>query len=111
MIRTLTLCMLAVALLYGLFKAEPLIAGPNINLTIVPQGLPGNTSSGPAFTTLSGIATHTESLRLNGATLLIDKEGNFQKTLTLPHGNVILSLTATDRFGRTRSVERTLLSP
>jgi hypothetical protein len=79
---------------YGLVKAWPLLRGPEIRLN--PE-VPGQAAG---VVTISGRAVHTETLLLNGGILLIDSDGNFEKTLTLPPGNAILSLTATDRFGR-----------
>jgi len=84
---------------YGLVKAWPLVSGPSIHLE--PYTID---ESGTLF--LTGRAVHTETLRLNGSILLIDEQGGFRQPLTLPTGGVILSLTATDRFGR--SVHETL---
>ena len=100
--------MLVIAV-YGGFKAWPLISGPHIQYVSTIQS--NDTNSGPAFTTISGKAIHTETLTMDGATLLIDQEGNFSKTLTLPRGSAILTLTATDRFGRSRSAEESLVIP
>jgi len=89
---------------YGFLKAIPLISGPRIDIATLstnPDGL----------TTLSGTAVHTETLSLNGGTLLIDGNGAFSKTLTLPRGSAILTLTATDRFGRSRTTERAVVTP
>ncbi len=81
---------------YGFFEAAPLIRGPRIDLD---TGLYAGSADG--FFTISGTAIHTQSLSLNGASLLIDEEGRFGKTLLLPSGNAILTLEAGDRFGRT----------
>lgn len=92
---------------YGVIKAIPLIAGPQIEVTspvdyqTVPDG----------FVTISGRAVHTSTLTLNGAPFLIDEKGYFETTLLLPSGGAILSLTATDRFGRQTSVERNVFIP
>ncbi|MBP6860268.1 MAG: hypothetical protein KBC38_01755 [Candidatus Pacebacteria bacterium] len=80
---------------YGFFEAAPLLRGPQLTLD---AGSYANTVDG--FITVAGTASHTQSLSLNGAPLLIDEEGRFQKTLLLPSGNAILTLTAGDRFGR-----------
>lgn len=90
---------------YGLVKAWPLLRGPEIQLNPEVMG----TSSGTV--TLSGRALHTETLLLNGGILLIDGDGNFSKTLTLPPGGAILSLTATDRFGRSVYERREVFVP
>jgi Glucodextranase, domain B len=109
MIRTITFILVLVVLGYGGLKGYPLLRGPLISLAVEPQN--ADPYSEPDFTTISGTAVHTETLLLNGSTLLIDKDGHFEKRLTLPRGGAILSLTATDRFGKSRSIERTVITP
>jgi hypothetical protein len=102
--RALGLILLLLVASYGVFKALPLIRGPYIvvsELSTSPEGL----------TTLAGTAVHTEKLTLDGGTLLIDSQGNFRTTLMLPRGGAILRLTAADRFGRSRTLERTVITP
>ena len=104
-IRYSAALVLLLVLGYGLIKAWPLVSGPDIRLnTEIPGGAPG-------VVTVSGRAIHTETLYLNGGILLIDDRGNFEKTLTLPHGSAILSLTATDRFGRSVYERREVFVP
>jgi hypothetical protein len=90
---------------YGLIKAWPLLSGPEIRLN--PE-VPGHAAG---VVTISGKALHTETLLLNGGILLIDGDGRFEKTLTLPPGSAILSLTATDRFGRSVYERREVFVP
>lgn len=89
---------------YGGVKAWPLVSGPRIELDPL-------VTDNRGLTVLSGQAIHTETLTLNGGTLLIDDEGGFERRLTLPRGGGILTLTATDRFGRSRTVERSVVTP
>ncbi len=116
MTRNLTLAVLALVLGYGGFKAWALVSGPHIELkttlqAAIPAQISSTTPSEGSATVIYGKTTNTETLTLNGSTLLIDEHGNFEKTMTLPRGGVILSLTATDRFGKSRSVTRTLILP
>ena len=102
--RLISVVLLTLVLGYGLIKAIPLIRGPYIDisrLSTAPDGL----------TTLTGTAVHTETLTMDGGTLLIDGEGRFRTGLMLPRGGAILKLTATDRFGRSRTLERTVVTP
>lgn len=101
-LATLTLIIVAG---YGLIKAWPLLSGPELVLTSPTLGA----VSPDGFITVSGKALHTQSLSLDGGPLLLDEQGNFSRTLLLPRGGVILSLTATDRFGRTTSKQPALL--
>jgi len=89
---------------YGTLQARHLLAGPSITITI-----PSNyTTFSDGFVTIEGMAENTENLSLNGGLLPIDEKGHFQKTVVYAKGGGILSLTATDRFGRTVTEQRTI---
>jgi len=92
---------------YGAWKAYPLLAGPRIVLSSPADGQ----SVADGFVLVQGVATHSESLSLNGAPLLIDESGHFSTSLVLAHGSAILSLTATDRFGKSVTVRRSVFVP
>jgi hypothetical protein len=92
---------------YGVVKAVPLLEGPELTLTSPVEGQ----SFSDHFVTVSGVAAHTENLSMNGAPLLIDEKGAFSTVLVLPQGGAILSLTATDRFGKSETVRRTIFVP
>jgi hypothetical protein len=105
--RILTIVVLLIVLGYGLREALPLITGPRLSITE-----PKNSEIFyNSFITISGTAVHTQSVSLDGGPLLIDQKGHFQTTLTLPHGGAILTLTATDRFGRSTTERRTVFVP
>ncbi|KND50169.1 MAG: hypothetical protein AB203_04270 [Parcubacteria bacterium C7867-008] len=90
---------------YGAVKAFPLLRGPEIRvdpILVEPEH---------GFTTLSGHALHTETLTLDGNTLLIDEQGRFSKVLTLPRGGITITLKAKDRFGRTTSLDKEIIVP
>ena len=107
MFRTLAAITLSLLVGYGVIKAVPLLLGPDIRIDAPLDG----TTIEDGFMTISGTAVHTRSLTLNGAPFLIDENGRFETTLLLPKGGDILSLTATDRFGRQTNVERTVYIP
>lgn len=94
--RSIAAVCLVLLVIYGAFAAAPVLTGPRIDI-----------ASPSAFETLpdgvarvAGTAHYTRTLWLNGAPLLMEEDGSFMATLILPPGNGILSLTATDRFGR-----------
>ena len=103
MIRLVLGLLLIAVLLYGGMEAAPLIMGPRISLTSPAPG----TAIVDGVVSITGVAHRTESLELNGGPLLIREDnGSFAKEITLPKGGSVLSLVATDRFGRTdRSVQ------
>lgn len=102
--RLISLILLSLVLVYGLIKAVPLIRGPYIAISELATNADG-------LTTLSGTAVHTDTLTVDGGTLLIDNNGHFSTSLMFPRGGVILKLTATDRFGRSRTLERAVVTP
>lgn len=98
---------LAILILYGGIKVWPLLSGPDLDI----DSPTDYTTFQDGFIRVSGQAKHTESLILNGGPLLIDPEGRFDTTLLLPEGGAILTLTATDRFGRSTTKRRTVYVP
>jgi hypothetical protein len=105
--RILTAIVLFIVVLYGAREAWPLITGPKIVLSSPQSG----ESFDNGFIKISGTAIHTQSVSLDGGPLLTDQNGHFQTSLTLPPGDAILTLSATDRFGRTISEQRTVFVP
>jgi hypothetical protein len=106
-LRIFTIVILVIVIGYGLREALPLITGPQLVINEPKNsGIFYN-----SFINISGTAVHTQSVSLNGGPLLTDQNGRFQTTLTLPHGGAILTLTATDRFGRSTTERRTVFVP
>lgn len=105
--RALTLVALSLFAIYGLVEAWPLLAGPAlsietpVDLATVPDGI----------VTVRGNARRVATLMLNGAPLLHNADGEFVETLTFPPETSILTLIATDRFGRSISATRTVFVP
>ncbi len=93
--------------LYGGFKAAPMLLGPQLTLSSPADGV----TIQDGILSISGVAHHTEKLSLDGAPLLIDQHGAFATSLVLPQGSAILTLTVSDRFGRSHSVTRTVYVP
>lgn len=105
--RALALVVLVLLFGYGVFKAWPLLSGPSLTIE----------SPAPFVTTLDGylliqgVAKHTESLIINGGQVYTDQEGRFRQLLLMPAGGAILTLTATDRFGRSITKRRSVFIP
>lgn len=95
-LRLVAALVLLILVGYAGIAAWPILSGPS--LAIATPGDFETLADGHAV--IEGKANHTETLWLNGAPLLMDESGSFKTVLTLPSGGAILSLTATDRFGR-----------
>ena len=98
---------LALLVIYGAIEAWPLVRGPVLTINSPQNGQ----TFGDGAVIITGTTHHTETLSLNGSTLLMNEAGHFETTLLLPRGSAILSLNATDRFGRSTTLRRTVFVP
>ena len=105
--RILVIVIVIGALGYGFLKAWPFLAGPAITLASPEDGA----SALAGIVVVAGIASRAESLSVNEKVVLMHENGSFQTTLVLPRGGAILSVTATDRFGRTITKRMTVFVP
>jgi hypothetical protein len=107
MTKYLTCIILLLFAGYGLVEAWPLIEGPTLSIAS-----PRDNAPFPGgVVAVRGTAAHTAQLTLDGAPVLREENGNFSSLLTFPHGSSILTFIATDRFGRTVTVTRSLFVP
>lgn len=90
---------LVLAILYGVFRAYPLIAGPSISLNELKDG---SIVSSSTFQ-ITGRVTRADIITLQGKPIKIDPEGNFRETLVAYSPYTILVLVATDKYGATVS--------
>ena len=88
-------------MVYILWQARYLIAGPQITLEAEPARI-GN----ERIITLSGTAENISSISLNGRQIFTDTHGRFAEALVLENGYTIATIAATDRYGRTTTVTR-----
>jgi len=105
--RSLIAVVLVILVGYGALEAAPLLAGPDLVLTTPLEG----STARDGMVEVTGVATRVNSLSLNGAPLLIDEAGNFSRLIVLPRGSAILTLTASDRFGRSITKETSVYVP
>lgn len=107
MLKYLIGATLALGAVYGGIEVWPLAVGPSLSVTspeenaVIPDGI----------VSIQGKVTNIVRLTLNGATILHDQNGTFSSTLTFPRGGSILTFEATDRFGRTKTLTRSLFVP
>jgi hypothetical protein len=99
-LSVLLLSMLAVAILgYGLFEARRIIEGPVVTI-YTPQNGSATSTTGVV---IAGKAENISFLTINDKPSFTDQQGNFSETLSIPPGFTVLTVAATDRFGRRTS--------
>ena len=102
---------IAIALLillgYGAMEARPLVSGPSLALTSPADGQ----TSPDGLITVSGRAMRVSELTINGDPVLMEEHGAFSRLIVLPRGGAILTVVATDRFGRTITKQESVYVP
>lgn len=93
---------------YGLFEARKILEGPVITIESPRDG----SATSSAGVVIAGEAQNISFLSINDKTSYTDEKGHFAELLSLPPGFTILTVAATDRFGRTvsRSVSINVLN-
>lgn len=93
---------------YGLFEARKLIDGPDITIL---SPLDGAATSSVAVT-ITGTAENISFLTINDAPSYTDEHGVFVYRFSPPAGYTVITVAATDRFGRRahKQVSITVLS-
>ena len=84
---------------YGLFEGRRLLEGPRITIT---SPAPGSTIGTPTVL-IEGVATNIAFLTINDKPSYTDESGRFRQLLAPPPGYTVVSVAATDRFGRRAS--------
>ncbi|MES2314519.1 MAG: hypothetical protein V4524_01095 [Patescibacteria group bacterium] len=100
LIRLSAITLVAVIIIvYAFFRSLNYIHGPEINIF---QPIDGSALASSTVTII-GQATRVNSLSMNGKTVFIDESGNFKETLLVFPGMNIITFTAHDQFGRTKT--------
>ena len=87
--------LIVIALLYGGFRAYPLIAGPKITIYSPKDG---EIVASSTFQ-ISGIVFRAKEITIQGRPITIDTEGHFSETLISQEPYTIIVLTAIDNYG------------
>lgn len=87
---------------YAIWRSFSYVQGPKIIIFTPENG----SSTASSTATIRGRAERTTGLSLNGNTISVDEQGNWDQTLIVFPGDNIISIKASDRFGR--SISQTL---
>ncbi|OGC81090.1 hypothetical protein A2943_01445 [Candidatus Adlerbacteria bacterium RIFCSPLOWO2_01_FULL_51_16] len=93
---------------YGLFEAWRLLEGPQLSIL---SPVDGSATSSPAIL-IEGTAKNIAFLTINDKPSYTDETGHFRQLLSVPPGYTVVTVAATDRFGRraSESVSITMLN-
>jgi len=95
-------CLLIVFLIgYTAYQARFLLQGPTITLLEEPPIVHTDRT-----VTLTGSTRNIARMTLNGRQIFTDENGIFEEVLWLENGYTIATLSAEDRYGRTKAVTR-----
>lgn len=94
---------LFVVLGYLFFQYRAAFLPPSLTVTSPKEG-----SKTSQNVTVSGNADSNATVTVNGESVTISNTGSFQKVVTLFPGNSTISVKATNRFGKTSVVQRTI---
>ena len=84
---------------YSLFQARNIIRGPLVEINSPQSGAVLSES----FISILGTAKNISSISMNDRPIFIDEHGRFRETLLLSYGYNIITIKATDKFGRKTS--------
>lgn len=88
--------LLIIILGYSGFQARKIIEGPELLITSpIVKGIMTD-----PFVRVTGIAKNIKEIKLNGNTIYIDEQGNFNEKFLLISGYNIIELEAKDKFNK-----------
>ena len=82
---------------YGYFEARHILYGPSINIATPSAPL----SVGEALVHIRGTAKNITVIRMNGTPIAVTEDGAFDEALLLAPGYNKVTLSASDKLGRT----------
>ena len=97
--RVLIVFIVLVVISYGLFEARKLLEGPDITIVSPRDGSATSTTA----VTVVGTAQNISFLTINDAPSYTDEAGKFVYRFSPPAGYTVVTVAATDRFGRRAS--------
>jgi len=82
---------------YGIWRSRDLLFGIRISVSGISDGM----ASQDSILTFSGMAKHATAITIDGGTVPLSDSGAWQDTLALSPGYNVVTITASDKFGRT----------
>ena len=106
LIRFISIAIIAgLIIAYAIWRSLNYARGPVIEIFQPTNG----SSIASSTVVINGRADRVNSLKLNGDTISVDEKGNFSQTLIVFPGLNIITLDASDQFGRSTRTELQLV--
>ena len=96
---TLGIILVGTLAIFAVFKTHDLVWGASIKIESPKNG----STLSSAFVVIKGVAPDSALLTVNGAKVLTDAVGNFEKELLLGLGYNMIRVDSLDRFNRERN--------
>jgi hypothetical protein len=87
---------------YTLYEIQKIVYGPRINILSPKNGITVSKS----LLDISGKAQNIADISMNDRKIFVDEAGNFDEKILLSYGYNLITLKASDKFGR--NTEKTL---
>lgn len=100
------LSIVAVCLVYLIFRLEKIVAPPKLSVDIPIDNLITKEHS----VEIIGRSESEAQIRINEEPIIIDTEGRFKKTVNLKKGINVFTITAQKKYGRNISIKKQILS-
>ena len=81
---------------YTGYEIQKIVFGPKIEVLFPKNGSLVSNS----MTEVSGIAKNIKDISLNDRKIFIDEQGNFKENLLLSYGYNVITIKASDKFGK-----------
>jgi hypothetical protein len=91
--------LIAIIIGYGIWRSRDLLFGIKLTATGISDGM----TTTESLLDFSGTAHHANGITVNGETVPLSGDGEWHDTIALLDGYNVVTVTATDRFGRTIS--------
>ena len=89
--------LIGISVIYGGWRAYPLVAGPHITITSPKDG---DIVSSSTFQ-ISGKVSRVKNISIQGRSVPIDKDGNFNEILVSQPQSTLINILATDFYDKT----------
>jgi hypothetical protein len=102
LVRGTSIILLIIVILgYGVWKSQDVLFGIKLTVTGIKDGM---TATNP-LVTFGGVAKHVKDIMVDGRIVPTAQDGSWSDTVALLPGYNVITVTAADKFNRTKSTQ------